>query len=340
MYSSFCTEMATQPVNGSPPVVRQIRTDDLEEHTQQLLDWQLEYDQLDCGRFEGSFLDVRLPGMQLFMERTSRCLHQSGVLSAGSVSAALMLSGQGELVINGVRPGATGLASVHDGELQMTTPADCSFAGVVVDETLLQQASQDLLGRPLELCRGLVTGLSTSEQQVKPFAAALRAGLLVASADAGSLDDAGARQELRDNVLVQMVHVLADSRDADQEGRAGQRKRLVDRACELMMARPDEPPSLDEVCNTVGASLRKLNYCFQDVLGLSPNRYVRALRLNAARRELRRCADPALSVYDVASRWGFWHFGRFSCDYKRQFCESPSQSLRRARLSGGRALNA
>jgi AraC family ethanolamine operon transcriptional activator len=312
--------------------VRSACSDDLEEHTLQLHDWQLEYDQLDRGRFEGEFLDVRLPGMQLFMERTSRCLRQRGLLSADSVGLGLMLSGQGELVINGVRPGPQGLAVVHDAELEMTSPADCSFTGVVVDTPLLQQAAHDLLGRPLDLRRGVVLGLVAAPERFQALLPALRAGLLPAPAGADAGDEAALLIEARDRILVQLVHALGDARDADAQGRAAQRKALVDRACRLMLARTDDPPSLDEVSRAVGASPRKLTYCFQDVLGLSPNRHVRTLRLNEARRDLRRCQDANSSVYDVAARWGFWHFGRFSCDYKKQFCESPSQSLRRARL--------
>lgn len=340
MYSPFCTALAVPPLAGRAGVVRQTRSSDLEEHTQQLLDWRLEYDQLDCGRFEGSFLDIRLPGMQLFLERTSRSLRQRGMLSPGSVGMAVMLGGRGELVINGVRPGREGIAAVHDGELEMSTPAECALAGVVVDEALLQQACRELLGRPLEMRRGVVTGLAAGAQRVDALLATLRAGLLLAFTRQGALDHAHAQQQLRDELLMQLIDVLAGAHDADDDGRASQRKWLVDRACELMLSRPDDPPSLDEVCRHVGASARKLNYCFQEVVGLSPTRYIRALRLNAARRELRRCADPQASVYDVAVRWGFWHFGRFSGDYKRQFSESPSESLRRGRLGAGQRLDA
>jgi AraC family ethanolamine operon transcriptional activator len=81
----------------------------------------------------------------------------------------------------------------------------------------------------------------------------------------------------------------------------------------------------------VGASPRKLAYCFQDILGVSPARYIKAIRLNAVRRELARAQRSTESVYDVAARWGFWHFGHFSADYKKQFAELPSETLRRAR---------
>ena len=52
-------------------------------------------------------------------------------------------------------------------------------------------------------------------------------------------------------------------------------------------------------------------------------RYLHALRLNRARRELR-LADPDVSrVSDVANRWNFWHMGQFAADYRRLFGELP-----------------
>lgn len=327
----FCTDPGSRPSGAGTGLVRQVHSTDLEEHTQQLLNWQLEYDQLDCGRFEGRFTDIRLPGLQLFMESTSRSLRQRGVLSAGCIGMAVMLDGQGELVINGVNPGREGLAAVHDGAFEMSTPAGCLLAGVVVEELVLQQACQELLGHRFEMRRGVVTGLAAETHQVEALVAGMRAGLQRGFARDAALDMPGAWLGLRDDLLLRLVDVLAEARDVDADGRAAQRKWLVDRACELMMSRPDDPPPLDEVCRQVGASLRKLNYCFQEVVGLAPNRYIRALRLNAARRELRRGAGPRRSVSEVAVQWGFSHFGRFSGEYKRQFCESPSEGLRRGR---------
>ena len=61
-------------------VVRRTRTTDIDVHTEQLQDWSLHYDQLDCGSFEGSFTDIRWPGMQIFVETTTRRLRQRGDL--------------------------------------------------------------------------------------------------------------------------------------------------------------------------------------------------------------------------------------------------------------------
>jgi len=34
-------------------------------------------------------------------------------------------------------------------------------------------------------------------------------------------------------------------------------------------------------------------------------------------------------VTDVANSWGFWHMGQFAADFRRQFGELPSETVRR-----------
>ena len=84
-----------------------------------------------------------------------------------------------------------------------------------------------------------------------------------------------------------------------------------------------------DLCNSIGASRRKLQYCFQDALGINPVAYLRAVRLNAVRRELL-AGRPGASVQAVAACWGFWHLSRFSGEYRQLFGELPSQTLRRS----------
>jgi AraC family ethanolamine operon transcriptional activator len=86
-----------------------------------------------------------------------------------------------------------------------------------------------------------------------------------------------------------------------------------------------------ELCRRTGASRRKLSYSFQEVLGTSPAKYLRAARLNGVRRELKAASRSQLNVQDVASRWGFDHLSQFSQDYKHLFGELPSDTLKNSR---------
>jgi transcriptional regulator GlxA family with amidase domain len=82
-----------------------------------------------------------------------------------------------------------------------------------------------------------------------------------------------------------------------------------------------------------GVSQRTLEYAFQMHLGTTPGRYLRALRLNGVRRELRQGDPTTTTVSRVALKWSFYHAGRFSALYRSQFGELPGQTLRRVRPS-------
>jgi AraC family transcriptional regulator, ethanolamine operon transcriptional activator len=102
---------------------------------------------------------------------------------------------------------------------------------------------------------------------------------------------------------------------------------LARRAEEYIRGRIDAPTTLSDICAWVGASERSLHMSFLELFGLSPMAYLKVLRLNRVRRQLRDAA-PGISVTDVAMRAGFSHLGRFATDYGRFFGERPSATLR------------
>ena len=118
--------------------------------------------------------------------------------------------------------------------------------------------------------------------------------------------------------------------DAPSGGRA-----LARRAEAWLRQNLAEPPSIAELCAALNSSERTLHEAFREHLGATPKAYLKTLRLNAAHHDLLR-ARPSTRVTDVALDWGFVHFGWFSQDYRRLFAETPSQTLRRARVDRGR----
>jgi len=103
---------------------------------------------------------------------------------------------------------------------------------------------------------------------------------------------------------------------------------VVRRAREVALDRIGEPLQVRDLCAATGACRRSLQNSFQAVLGTTPLQYLRALRLDGARRTLL-AGTPGLTVTQVAEQWGFWHLSRFGQDYRRTFGELPSETLRR-----------
>jgi AraC family transcriptional regulator, ethanolamine operon transcriptional activator len=116
-------------------------------------------------------------------------------------------------------------------------------------------------------------------------------------------------------------HMLSDAVSPRQL----RRQELVHRVRELVFEHPEQPLSVAELCTRLHVTRRTLQNGFQEALGTSPATYLRTVRLNAVRRALRTQGTEA-TIADTAARWGFWHMGHFSQDYKALFGETPSQT--------------
>ncbi len=305
-------------------------SNDVDAHCANLGRWQLDYDQISGGAFCGSFTELRLPGIQVFRETTSQRVRQHGHLGTDSFGIAIPWR-TGDINFNGSCVSSGNIIACFNAEVDMCTPPEFELRGVVMDAALLERTLQAL---QIELPEGLCHQLR--ELRADPAATLrlrhlLEHALRTAEDNPLLLNHPAGRQQLEDNLLAEIIDLLPSLEPCDDVRGGENRKRLVDRACALMLSDPEQPMSILDVCKGVGASRRKLNYCFQDVLGSNPIYYLRAVRLNRVRRELKQNADQSVGVYDVAVKWGFWHFSQFSLDYKRHFTELPSETLRRAR---------
>jgi AraC-like DNA-binding protein len=95
----------------------------------------------------------------------------------------------------------------------------------------------------------------------------------------------------------------------------------------------DRPVTIEDVAAAAGISPRGLQIAFRRFRNMTPLEYWRAERLARAHADLM-AADSAASVTDIALRWGFSHFGRFSQAYRSQFGINPRDTLRAARGPG------
>jgi AraC family ethanolamine operon transcriptional activator len=87
---------------------------------------------------------------------------------------------------------------------------------------------------------------------------------------------------------------------------------------------------ITELCNAAGVSERALRYAFDDLLGVSPNRYLSMLRLCTACKNLTLSDASRRSVKSVALSCGLWDLSRFADHYRRVFGERPRDTLMRA----------
>jgi len=103
------------------------------------------------------------------------------------------------------------------------------------------------------------------------------------------------------------------------------RKKAVDyiRSCGCEM------PTVFELCLIAGASERTLEYAFKEHYGFGPKEFITKHRLNHVQKHLRKSDPLNKTVQQIAHKYGFWHMGQFSADYKKLFGELPSETLKK-----------
>jgi AraC-like DNA-binding protein len=99
---------------------------------------------------------------------------------------------------------------------------------------------------------------------------------------------------------------------------------------EFIRANAAMPLSLGDLAAVAGVSARALQYSFRRHRGVRPMEFLRQTRMKYVRDELLSSEEP-VTVSQTAARWGFFHFGRFAAEYREQYGESPSATLRRNR---------
>lgn len=304
---------------------------DVDDQAVNLTGWRQLYDQLTPGRFTGSIHELWIDGMQIFHESTSHVLRQSCVVDSESWWFGIPVAGGEGCKLGSSAIGADTIA-MRPGrsQFELLTPNSFQILGLVVDRqdlerhiqalnqsSLLPRAMQDELlkirpgqrMRLQELVRQILEEAArTPDIVVNPSSSeSIRIAVLDALADVCSTHEAAGRAPYR-----QMSHY-----------------KIVRQVRQHLLQNQIETITVVDLCQRFAISRRTLQYAFQDVMGMSPNAYLRTIRLNGVRRCLRDPNSGVTSVQAAAADWGFWHLSQFARDYRELFGELPSERLKR-----------
>jgi len=141
--------------------------------------------------------------------------------------------------------------------------------------------------------------------------------------------DAFSTAALQARILSWVRSATAEAEVSDADVPSLPRRRMaVERVRRFIHAHLAESMTLAELCRHAHLQARSLEYGFRDLVGLSPFKYIKMLRLGEVRRRLQTTSPAERSVSEVALDCGFCHLSQFAADYKRVFLESPSATRR------------
>ncbi len=320
-------------VRDLDPIFRTVSTGDADELARNLSGWQQRYDQISAGRFQGTLDELCLPRMQVFRETINQAVRQSCRVMPGALwfgfpdhpdhcdHHGYCDQAEGNR-ING-RKVAPELIMLHAGnsEFELLTGSGHAIHGIVVcQQWLMAQASDD--------CRIDWQGLQNGEVlRVAPLARAACINAIKAL-----LACPHQQHELAADLQNRLVHNLLALLGQGgvlpaETGSFQRRQRIVASVRDHVLSHLDQVITVPQMCEQAHVSRRTLQYCFEDIVGMSPTQYLRRVRLNGVRRQLRYPQSGKEAIGAVASNWGFDNFSQFSSDYRKLFgaCASSSQ---------------
>jgi AraC-like DNA-binding protein len=211
-------------------------------------------------------------------------------------------------------------------ELHPKTQA-AGLLGLRIDADLVQHELSSLVGRPVEAPLRFDLRLDLSQPNGRAI------GMLVTSfidqLDSGdplfkrpSVQRAQMRSIVTGLLMAQPHNYTCDLNDEPRPPHP----RGLRMALSYIEENLAERFTLGDMARAADCSARTLGNLFVQNFGVSPMAYVRNIRLDRIRADIR-STDDGVGV--VAYRWGVTHLGRFASDYCDRFRELPSQTAAR-----------
>jgi AraC family transcriptional regulator, ethanolamine operon transcriptional activator len=299
---------------------------DPDEMSERSIHWGIEQSQLGSGQFNGGTRAIHSGQIQLSCSHRTPGLLIRGEVPHGAVALSSIVRQAAPVFFNGRRVADHQVIQADSQhEIDFRTIGANKVITVAVHAPLFNTLARATLGpeffdhKPSD--RFSLQGNERRPRLNQCLVALLDEGFT----QSDRLSDAAYCRNWEYRVLSAW---LADAIAPDHCGSSTLRHRAARHAEAFLRANVDRPISIAELCLETGAAKRTLMLGFQEAYGIAPLAYHRRLRLNGARRELSYSSRHDVTVSQVALRWGFDHFGRFSVDYHRLFGETPTATLR------------
>lgn len=290
--------------------------------------WDQRYDQLSAGRFDGSMQEICLPSFTLIRETSNRVLLQKGCTPPGVFAiGALMTLGEGGYHCGEVMQSRTAALLEAGTEFEIRTPERFDLVAAVFSPRHLSANLDD----PSIDSSELEMDLRRSSRTIDPAHSGALAEFLLRACECGVatpeflLLPSNLRQ-LEEEFYALLVETIRVARGEPGRQSCANRERIVKRFRAYLDASPEAALNIADICREIGVTRRTLQNATQEVFGISPHHYLKAIRLNAFRRALKVRDPHREAIGDVAARWGFWHLSQLARDYRHLFGELPSQT--------------
>jgi len=293
------------------------------------LGWDLDFRQIDHGAQSARALLFGHTEVAVLRIEFNRSFHQIGVPPAGVLTFGLPDKESGVLRWNGVET-PPGVLINFNYEKMLDCVSPSPFGGFVIsfNEGVLRGAAERL-DHGSQLIESIKTQRFWTPNDYD--CDQLRQNLFALKKVTNDDGDQGLslwKEVFNADLAELVVRIVSKKSSVAQLTGPAFRAAAMNRAVGILGDYNQFPINIEALCTMVGASWATLQRAFAEEFGVTPSSYIKSRRLAAVQSELVKNA-PDVVISDVANRWGFWHMGSFAADYRKQFAELPSETLRR-----------
>lgn len=304
---------------------------DFEEFAEAIREWDLDFRQLDTGNSPAELTQLACGDVLLTHADFNRIYHQRGGTPTNMRTFAFFDSEVKRLEWCGHDVVVNNTLCMFDnsGSFEAVTQPDFKVFTISLPEEKLVQIAQRLgLHDPHEIFKSSETVMQLPSSIACELYALMKQLKQAGVSGQEYLETDGFENDLDNTMPCLLVEAIARNYNSSTRPLLSNRKTALKKANEYIDASLCSNINMDELCDASDTSQRTLEYAFKEQYGLTPKRYILYARLNQVNKELLRANPKETTITMIAGKYGFWHMGQFSRDYRRLFGVNPSESLR------------
>ena len=287
--------------------------------------WNLERIQMQKGFFFGSVTATHTPRMQLMRTPHSHGLLLQGDFPKGTILIAAVVS-KADIIFQNKLAAKHEIKILKSGdEIDFLCNGESETFTIAVDEQFFYEAYNAYFGQDFN------NHLKENPIYIDPdafpsFIQGIEDWISYLMQDHTLLQIENHYESIESKIL---EHVFSSV--YVEESQKLRQKFQIKKARDLLHESIATPMSISELTKELSISERLLHHAFKLNYGMTPQKYLLALRMHHVKQVLLLSDPETTSISSVIEKYNFFHHSTFSQAYKQMFGELPSQTLQRSR---------
>ncbi|MEA1889255.1 MAG: helix-turn-helix domain-containing protein [Pseudomonadota bacterium] len=319
--------MRDLPTNDKHRHVGVLNIDDVGFFEEISRPWELLVTTVDAKRFEHQKTFLVTPNIILYRESFESAVRVRGLTPTGMLSLTVPLHVGERTAYWNKALHETGLPISMPGGLDARIDSGQEHLILLINLELLQRSlSEESYQALVIMARNHLLPVALSEIQ------SLGRWLMKIIQEAVQKPEIFVQGRVVGSLEQDMIQRLADlvestGHSAVHPAAISKRRHGLERIYEYLRCADPASISILQLCEVAGVSRRTLEYSFREELDITPQGFIKLMRLHSARRGLLASHTGGSSVAEITHSLGIYEQGRFASEYRSLFGELPSQTM-------------